>query len=157
MENRFKDQEDFVKKMRESTFDICMAVPSEKTGSWRHMKQIDLRKNLSEEVSDPKILTILTECGYLTKRNSQITQKYIDASEADIEREVRAIKSDIKSDAIKEETERIFSAINESCKDSRDFLQKYFVSKVHVNDLSDTFSERLESKVKFMIVPIPGL
>ena len=151
---RFANQEDFVKKMRESRFEICMAVADKNASGWKNMKGIDLRKDLSKEVSDPDILEVLIECGYLTKRKRQVTQKMIDAYRDDRKSEVIKRAGTKSLVAIDQAITEVFKAIGNG-DDSYSFLRNKFISKVTINDLSDTFRGLLEDKVKFKIMPVP--
>merc|ERR1712200_118812 len=99
-----------------------MAVADKNANEWENMKGIDLRKDLSEEVSDPEMLEVLTECGYLTKSTSQVTQKMIETPKVDMEKEVKEKGSGKSPESICKAVNEVFTAITVNGNNSHRFL-----------------------------------
>ena len=150
----FADKEDFVNKMTEAKFDICMAVADKNANRWKDMNGIDLKRDLSDVVGDPKMLEAFVKLGYLTPNNKRIKQKMIETTKADITNEVSKMMTGVKKSEISEAVTNVFTAITAGDK-TAEFLRGDFITKMIINDLHDTFQGLLEQKVKLRIMPIP--
>ena len=145
----FADEEDFVNKMTEAKFDICMAVADKNANRWKDMKGIDLKRDLSDVVGDPKMLEAFVKLGYLTPTNKRIKQKMIETTKADITNEVSEMMTGVTKTEISEAVTKVTKVTK------AEFLRGNFITKMIINDLHDTFQGLLEQKVKLRIMPIP--
>ena len=153
IEDNFDGEEDFVTKMRASKFDICMAVADNNASRWKEMKNINLKKDVSDVVDDPEMLKAFTKLGYLTKRKKQITQKMIDTPKEQIANDVKEAAPDIKKTSIIKTITDVFIKITRD--GTAEFLRGNFISRMIINDLHDTFQGLMEQNVRLRIMPIP--
>ena len=131
-----------------------MAVADKNANRWKDMNGIDLKRDLSDVVGDPKMLEAFVKLGYLTPNNKRIKQKMIETTKADITNEVSKMMTGVKKSEISEAVTNVFTAITAGDK-TAEFLRGDFITKMIINDLHDTFQGLLEQKVKLRIMPIP--
>ena len=149
-----RDQDDFVRKVRDSKFDICVSFADKNSNRWENMKDINLKMDLSEVVGDAAMLEAFKRLGYLTKSKVWITQKMINTPREQIADEVREVTRGLTKTSINQTIINVFSSI--TGEGNADSLRRNFISRMLINDLHDTFQGLSEQRVSLNIMPIPS-
>ena len=147
-----KDQHDFVRKIRDSKFDICVSFADKSSNRWENMTNINLKMDLSEVVGDTEMLGAFKQLGYLTKSKVWITQKMINTPREQIADEVREVTQGLTKKAINQTIINVFSSL--TGEGNADSLRRNFISRMLINDLHDTFLGLLEQRIRLKILPI---
>ena len=149
-----RDQDDFVRKVRDSKFDICVSFADKNSNRWENMKDINLKMDLSEVVGDAAMLEAFKQLGYLTKSKVWITQKMINTPREQIADEVREVTRGLTKTSINQTIINVFSSV--TGEGNADSLRRNFISRMLINDLHDTFQGLSEQRVSLNIMPIPS-
>ena len=89
MDIHFSNQEEFIRKMRNSTMHVCLSLADQNVSqTWERMSKIDISKDVSKIITEPFELKRLVEMGYIGKKNFKVSETFLKTNKTDFEKKM---------------------------------------------------------------------
>ena len=157
----FPTKDDFSRKMTQSHIKVCLTLGDKAAMTWRDKTKINLDFDVNNGAYGQmrnEVLKLFLGKGFISLRKGyQINQKIIDRSKEAVLKELNENKPKyIKKNEVEAAYVQIFKKLSQGDPGAREFLLQSYITKIHINDLSDQIASMqvVDSSVDLIILPL---